>query len=1072
MKLIHLIITFLFVNTLSAFAQDDGVCARVKIRLTQDITLTRTVFEGRLEISNTSPDIQLDQLRVTLDIRDDADTSANDKFGLVGPTVEGITGLDGTATLSPGQTAKGTWKITPLRTAAPTEDVRYFVGGTIEYYQSGTRVTIPMFPAPITVKPDPFLFLHYFWQRDVYSDDPFTPLVELPEPFALGLLVINSGYGAARNMNVVSSKPQIIENERGLLIDFDILGSRVDDEPFQPGLNTSLGDVPALSTRTATWFMTSTLQGKFISYNATLKHVTELGNPLASLIEGVAIHELEHVVRVLPEDDAKPDYLANDDADPDSLPDTLYSSTGDILPVGVELGGTVPNGPVSASHLTVQLNLPGVHSGWTYIRLPDPGNGKFPILRVIRADSSEVQRRDNVWQTSRTKRSGNVATRENRLYIFDKDPTTSYTLVYGLPSARYGSAGGLKTQEDDFDVKFGRDPGAGSGGGGGTGGGGWNPGDPNVGGGDNTGGQTELIATATFGTYIYAETIDRSSGIRINLPGSAPAIHEGDSVYGQGKIQTSANGERIILATAISVGGTGRIEAIGMTTRSLYSGDFFLDSNGAGQRGMKDGNGLNVVGLLVRTLGAVTEVQSGYFRIDDGYGRSVKVLLPTSAISPLIGFMVDVSGIAFPESIEGDLYPVIRPRSLDDLTYAGSPFSLASPLGTLLLSWNLFALPGVPAPADVPAVMASVTANSASLSGRLARYDAPTQQEIFYQSSTSGFGSFLSGDGYRLRVDSGEITGASRFSFQGYGNDFADHWLSLPKLGAAVIGMPFPFSVPWESLQVTNGIETLTLRQASQMTPPWLDSVAEYWDNVAQVSKFLGLPEDARDSAAFEPWRGYRMTANRNNIALITPTVGTPVLEQMAPNGALTGSRGVTLIVTGSNFRTGSKVFWNGLARPTTFLSSTRLRADIPPSDLTTERTVSIAVGSPAKVSAPASSTEFSSIRPFYVTRAPKLVLTNVPSMARTNNVLTLTLEITNQGGVSATSVLLTSTFLGAASTTSSLPALGTLAAGASTTVTLSFPGAAGEPGSSVLLRVAGTFTGGSFTTNRKVTLP
>lgn len=1077
MKSISLIMMCLFMMLSNSFSRDfefdDGICAKVKISLTQDIILTRTVFEGRLEIANTSPDIRLDQLKVTLDIRDDVDNPSNGKFALVGPTVGGIGGLDGSANLLPGQIATGTWKITPLRTAAPLTDTRYFVGGTIEYFQDGTKVTIPMFPAPITVKPDPFLFLHYFWQRDVFSDDPFTPLIELPEPFALGLLAINSGAGTARNMKVVSSKPQVIENEKGLLIDFNLLGSRVDDNPFKPGLNADLGDIAGLSTRTATWFLTSSLQGQFISYSATLKHITELGDPRASLLEGVAIHELEHVVRVVPTDDRKPDYLANDDGDADKLPDTLYSSTGETFPVGVDLNGVVPDGPVSASKLTVHLNLPSTHTGWTYLRLNDPAQGRFPILKVLRPDGSEVQRRDNVWQTSRTKRAGGVATRENRLYIFDKDTPASYTLIYDLPGARYGSAGGLKTQENDMPIRFGRNPGdTGGGGGGGNGDDPWNPGDPNIGGGGNTGGNTKLITTAVFGSAIYTETEDRSSGIKIKLPTGAPSLNEGDSVYGTGTLKTDGNGERFIEASAIAVAEGGRIEALGMTTRSLYSGDFFVDANGAGQRGMKDGNGLNTIGLLVRTTGVVTEVDSTFFRIDDGFGRAVKVLLPTLAAPPVAGAMVSVSGIVFPENIGGELFPVIRPRSIGDMGYAPGPLTLAAPVGTLAPGWNLFALPGIPFPADVPTVLLPVTPNRFSLAGRLTRYDAPTQQEVFYQLFDASFGNFLSGDGYRFRVDAGEEAGAASFAFTGFGNDFVDAWLSIPKLGAARIGMPFPFGIDWESVLATDGIETRGLRQAAAATPPLVDSVAEYWDNLLQIPKFLGLPENNKDSTVFEPWRGYWVTASRNNIALVAPTLGVPRLDQLAPNGAQAGGQGITLIVTGANFRTGSTVLWNGAARPTTFLSSSRLRAQISASDLALERTVNISVASPAKASAPASTPDVSARQPFYVTRTPRLVLSNVTSIARVNNVITLTAEITNQGGITATNVRLTSASLGNASTATALPNLGSLDPGATTTVTLSFPGTAGLPGSVVLLRAAGVFTGGSFTTNRKVTLP
>jgi hypothetical protein len=378
----------------------------------------------------------------------------------------------------------------------------------------------------------------------------------------------------------------------------------------------------------------------------------------------------------------------------------------------------------------------------------------------------------------------------------------------------------------------------------------------------------------------------------------------------------------------------------------------------------------------------------------------------------------------------------------------------------------------VPFSGDPTSVLRSISTNPLVLAGRLTRYDAPTQQEIFYQPTNSIFGNFMNGDGYRFRVDPGEEQGAARFGFTGFGIDFADSWLSLPRLGATRIGMPFPFSLPWESLVATDGIETKGLRLATKSTPPWFDSVAEYWNNSLQIPQYLGLAEDARDSTLFEPWRGYWVTSSKDNIALIAPTLGAPGLDSLAPNGTQIVSRGISIFVTGTNFRTDSTVLWNGVARPTTYLSMNRLRVDIPPSDLTTERTVNISVVSPAKSSAPASAPVVTGTKPFYVTRTPRLVVSNVLSMARINNVITMTVEVMNQGGVASANTVITSGALGTVSTTTALPNLGRIEPGAVTSFTMSFPGGAGLPGSSVVLRLAGTYTGGSFTINRKVTLP
>jgi hypothetical protein len=69
------------------------------------------------------------------------------------------------------------------------------------------------------VLPSPRLGPQYFHQRDVRSDDPFTDLIEPSIPFNLAVMVRNRGYGLARNFRITSAQPQIVGNEKGLLID-------------------------------------------------------------------------------------------------------------------------------------------------------------------------------------------------------------------------------------------------------------------------------------------------------------------------------------------------------------------------------------------------------------------------------------------------------------------------------------------------------------------------------------------------------------------------------------------------------------------------------------------------------------------------------------------------------------------------------------------------------------------------------------------------------------------------------------------------------------------------------------
>lgn len=411
--------------------KEQDICARVRIRLDQDVTMTRSAFKATLEMDNAPQNVPLTEIEVALDFLDATQANADNLFAVNTPAVAAMGAVDGTGALQPGATGSAQWTILPTRNAAPDGPTRYTVGGVLRYKQSGQVITVPLFPISILVKPDPFLKFHYFWQRDVYSDDPFTLDVEPAEPFSLGLLVENRGKGTARNLNIATGQPQIIENEKGLLIDFKLIGATVNDKEVSPALNLNLGDIAPDDTMTARWLMTSSLQGKFIEYKASFRHVDDLGNPKTSLIDSVDIHELEHVVRVdSPVDDKKPDFLANDVPDDDNLPDKVWLSDGSVAPVAARaIAGF--SGPVDYGRLTVQMTASGLPGGFVYLRVDDPGQGNFRLVKVTRSDGKEIRMEDNAWTTARTIRlKGQAPFRQNRVHIFDRDSTGMYTLTY------------------------------------------------------------------------------------------------------------------------------------------------------------------------------------------------------------------------------------------------------------------------------------------------------------------------------------------------------------------------------------------------------------------------------------------------------------------------------------------------------------------------------------------------------------------------------------------------------------------------------------------------------------------
>jgi len=412
-----------------------GVCAQVRLRIDQEAVITRDAFAATLELINGSA-TPLENISVSLVVRRDDASDATSLFGITAPVLANLSDVSGTGVVVPGLTGSAMWTIIPTDEAAPTADtVTYFVSGTLRYRQDGLDVTVPLAPAAIDVLPNPNLRLKYFHERDVLADDPFTTnVVEPSQPYSLAVMVQNTGYGTARNMRISSSQPQIIENEKGLLIDFDIIATEVAGQNISPSLTVNFGDIGPGGIAIGRWLLKSTLQGQFVEYSATFEHLDGLGDPRLSLIESVEIHELIRVVKATNGlNDALPDFLVNDFPDERFLPDTLYFSdatTAPVTPVTTFLTAQTP----TTSNLNAQLQA-ALPAGWSYLRIPDPANGRFKLTRVVRSDGAELPV-ENFWVSDRTFIAGGQRPLyETNLHLLDFDSTGNYTLMYSVPPA-------------------------------------------------------------------------------------------------------------------------------------------------------------------------------------------------------------------------------------------------------------------------------------------------------------------------------------------------------------------------------------------------------------------------------------------------------------------------------------------------------------------------------------------------------------------------------------------------------------------------------------------------------------
>lgn len=428
-------------NQLST-SSGDSVCAQVKIQIDQEAVMTRSAFLGELEIDNGSQ-TNLENLSVILQVKDENGNIVNDLFGITDPILKNITSVDGTGILTgdnPNTSqdegiGSAQWTFIPTNLAAPEVPTQYSIGGTLSYTEEGEQVTVPLLSTPITVYPQAELHLDYFHQRDVFADDPFTEdVVETSVPYSLAVLVSNEGKGDAKNLRITSGQPKIVENEKGLLIDFQIIGSEVNGTGVSPSLTVNFGNIEAGKTAVADWLLKSSLQGKFIDYKATFEHINSLGIPELSLIKEVTIHELTRKVKVNHTNpDNLPDFLVNEQFDANFYPDTLYFSSGgtaSVKAVTDALGASI-------APLRWQITA-NVDAGWSYVRLADPSNAQLEIQKILRADGTEVSL-DNIWTTDRTFPATGRPIYENILHFLDYNAsagTTNYTVLYvsGGPS--------------------------------------------------------------------------------------------------------------------------------------------------------------------------------------------------------------------------------------------------------------------------------------------------------------------------------------------------------------------------------------------------------------------------------------------------------------------------------------------------------------------------------------------------------------------------------------------------------------------------------------------------------------
>ena len=384
----------------------EGVCSSITLQFRQTMVMTRQAFRGTLSVTNGNDKVAMTEVRLQLKIRDAEGNLVGDREFAV--STESLEGFDGQQDLTSGWALapKGTGVATvlfiPSKFAAPVEPLVYSFGGTLSYVDpfTGADVSVELTPIEMTVSPSPLLDLNYFMQRDVIGDDALTEKVESSEPAEFALIISNKGYGTASNLRMQTEQPEIIDNSKGLQVDFTITGSSLMGRPSTMGIGrmipTEFGDLPANSSTFAQWWFKCPLLGHFNDYDVKATQVSAYASEDMSLLDKVAVHELIHGMTPEGCDETRRLFLANDIDDADNAPDMVYYSDGSAeRSMSAARSVTVTD----ITDTSCIVSLAADNTGWVYAGIDAPWENRREIVGVTRLSDGAELPADNFWIT-------------------------------------------------------------------------------------------------------------------------------------------------------------------------------------------------------------------------------------------------------------------------------------------------------------------------------------------------------------------------------------------------------------------------------------------------------------------------------------------------------------------------------------------------------------------------------------------------------------------------------------------------------------------------------------------------
>ncbi|ACE85711.1 LamG-like jellyroll fold domain-containing protein [Cellvibrio japonicus] len=438
----------IFLGIVSIASQaEEALCAEVKIEILQELTMERQGFEAMMRITNSLDTFSLENVSVKVIFSDSdgnpvvatSNTSASGAaFFIRVDDTQDVTGLqqgaDGyvhSGSIAPQKVGEMRWLIIPTANAAgQTKDGKlYFVGAELRYSYGGKEEVVNVAEDSIVVKPQPALTLDYFLTEEVVGDNGFTPEIEPPEPYTLGVRINNNGFGAAKSVKIESAQPRIVENKLGLAVNFKILGSYLKDQPSSPSLLINFGNIEPKGITTGRWIMESNLAGKFIAFNASFTHADELGGELTSLLQATNANFLVRDVIVdLPGRDNLRDFLAYNatrnlrvfESEPTGANEVDCANCKGVTEIT-----SASLSPIDNSRSRIEFEPVG---GLAYVTAVDPFNGAKVLARVVREDGSIIHPQ-NAWLSK--KRASDNINFNYFVNVFDNNASGKYTVYWG-----------------------------------------------------------------------------------------------------------------------------------------------------------------------------------------------------------------------------------------------------------------------------------------------------------------------------------------------------------------------------------------------------------------------------------------------------------------------------------------------------------------------------------------------------------------------------------------------------------------------------------------------------------------